>query len=160
MSLFVCVEKKKFCIHIYFLFSVQFMAAVYPFMSNHQCLYPHIPVPGSYTKPVAVCFMTALKLYLTSQYISTIQVDQQVCTALQNPLSLLLSRFLSSCVRCIHPSLSFSLTISLSMSVSLLLFLSVSFPLSVCLPNKHLMHALSCFLGFSLILLLLSSLSL
>ncbi|TNN77407.1 hypothetical protein EYF80_012371 [Liparis tanakae] len=26
---------------------VQLIAAVYPFMSNHQCLYPLIPMPGS-----------------------------------------------------------------------------------------------------------------
>ncbi|KAM7380671.1 hypothetical protein PAMP_003949 [Pampus punctatissimus] len=56
---------------------VQLIAAVHPFMSNHQCLYPHIPMPGSYSKPVAVCYMTALKLYLTSQYIFTVQADQQ-----------------------------------------------------------------------------------
>lgn len=43
-SLFVYVKKKKFCVHVGFLFSVRLIAAVYPFMSNHQCMYPHIPV--------------------------------------------------------------------------------------------------------------------
>lgn len=60
-SLYLSVWKRKkknrFCVHIYFLFSVQLIAAVYPFMSNHQCLYPHIPMPGSYNNPVSVCFM-------------------------------------------------------------------------------------------------------
>ena len=37
-------------VHTYFLFSVQFIAAVYPFLSNHQCPYPHIPTSGSYKK--------------------------------------------------------------------------------------------------------------
>lgn len=116
-------------------------------MSNHQCLYPHIPMPGSYSKTVAVYYMTPLKLYLTSQYMFTVQADQQVCTALQNPtFSLFLSRSLSSCIRCIHPFLT------LSLSVSLLLFLSVAFPLSVWFPKKwhvwwcgFLVTSLTCF---------------
>lgn len=157
-TLYLSVWKKdRFCVHIYFLFSVQFIAAVYPFMSNHQCLYPHIPMPGSYSKPVAVCFMTAVKLYLTSQYIFTVQADQQVCTALsKTPLSLFLSRSLSSCVRCIHPSLSLSVSLSFSIIVSLSLFPT----LSVWLPKKHLMWALMCLLGYFPNLLLLSLLSL
>ncbi|CAK6970292.1 Hypothetical predicted protein [Scomber scombrus] len=56
---------------------VQLIAAVHPFMSNHQCLYPHIPMPGSYSKTVAVYYMTPLRLYLTSQYMFTVQADQQ-----------------------------------------------------------------------------------
>lgn len=48
----------------------------------------------------------------------------------KTPLSLFLSRSLSSCIRHIHPFLT------LSLSVSLLLFLSDSFPLSVWFPKK------------------------
>lgn len=126
-SLFVYMKKtNRFCLHIYFLFSVQHTAAVYPLMSNHQCLYPHIPLSGSYNKPVAVCFMTALKLYLASQYIFTVQADQQVCTALQNPtfsLSVTFSIFLcqmhSSLYLCLSQFLSYCCSLSLSHSLSL-----------------------------------------
>lgn len=68
---FICLcekkrkKKERFCAHICFLFSVQLIAAVYPFMSNHRCMYPHIPMPGSSSEPVAVCFMTALSLCLS-----------------------------------------------------------------------------------------------
>lgn len=44
---------------------------------------------------------------LASRYIFKVQADQQVCTALQkNPLSLFLSRSLSSCVRSLSRSAS------------------------------------------------------
>lgn len=48
---------------------------------------------------------------------------------------------LSSCVRCIHPSLSLSVSLSFSIIVS------VCPTLSVWLPKKHLMCVLMCFLG-------------
>lgn len=124
--LFICLWKNWFCVHIYFLFSVQLIAAVYPFMSNHQCLYPHIPVPGSYSKPVTLCFMTALKLYLTSQCIFTVQADQQVCTAL-------------------HPTFSLSVTFSylpvwdafIPLSQFLYCCFSLSLSLSLCLASQE-----------------------
>lgn len=112
------LSKNRFCVLIYFLFSVQFIAAVYPFLSNHQCPYPHIPTPRSYGKLVAVCLTTALGIFS--------QFTEQVCTALQNPtfsLSLTFSYLpvLDAFIPLFH---------SLSLSVSLLLFLSV--PLSQC----------------------------
>lgn len=120
---FICLCEKTGFVFTYFLFSVQLIAAVYPFMSNHQCLYPHIPVPGSYSKLVAVCFMTALKLYLASQCIFTVQAAGVHCST---PHFLSFCHvLLPSCVRYIHPFLSLSIS-----SVSLLLFLTVSFPLS------------------------------
>lgn len=130
--LFICLcgKKDRFCVRIYFLFSVQFIAAVHPFMSNHRYLYPHIPKPCSYSEPVAVCFMTALKLYLTSQYVFTVQADQQVCIALQNQLSLFLSRSLSSCVRCIIP-------LSCCLSQFLYYCLSLSFSHSLSLTSQE-----------------------
>lgn len=52
-------------VHICFLFSVQLIAAVCPFMSNHQCMYPHIPTAGSLSRRVAVCFGATSKARLS-----------------------------------------------------------------------------------------------
>lgn len=140
LSLFVLCkkkEKKKVRAHFCFLFSVQLIAAVYPFMSNHRCMYPHIPMPGSSSEPVAVCFTTALSLCLSLPGIFSQFKLISRCALLykKTPLSLFLSHSLSSCVRCIHPSLSHSLYLSASVS----LLLSLSFPLSVRLTKKHLL---------------------
>ena len=95
---FICLRRKK-QVTIYFLFSVQLFAAVYPFMSNHQYLYPPIPMPSSYNK--AVCYMTGLKPYLASQY--EFMLISRCTHALQSSLS--------SCICCIHPSFTLSLSV-------------------------------------------------
>lgn len=58
-------KKTPLAVHICFLFSVQLIAAVCPFMSNHQCMYPHIPTAGSLSQRVAVCFGATSKACLS-----------------------------------------------------------------------------------------------
>lgn len=77
----------------------------------HQCIYPHIPVPGSHCKPVAVCIMTAFSLLLSSAF-SQLKLISRCALLYKNPLSLFLSRSPSSCQ--LHSSLSLTLCISLS----------------------------------------------
>lgn len=98
-------------------------------MSNHRCLYPHIPI--SYSKPVVVCFMPVFKLYLASWYVFTVQDDQQVWT-LHN-----LIFFLSFCHVLDLPVSDAFIPLNLSLSVSLL---TLCFFPAVSLPKKCLMH--------------------
>lgn len=133
MKLPLLVTKKQPVLrsHVYFLFSVQLIAAVYPFMSNHRCPYPHIPVPGSSSKPVAVCFTAALKVLLA--FPAYCQSSSSRCALLYTPLSLFLSR---SLIFLCHMHSSLPLTMS---SVSLLFLHAVW----VWLPLKHLMYGLN-----------------
>lgn len=101
-------EKTPLGVHICFLFSVQLIAAVCPFMSNHQCMYPHIPTAGSLSQRVAVCFGATSKarLSLPGTFSKFKLISRCALLYKKNPLSLFLSRSLSSCVRFLSRSVS------------------------------------------------------
>lgn len=95
--------------------------------------HPPIPKPGSYSKAGGACLTTALSLCLSLPGIFSQFKLISRCIALQkNPLSLFLSRSLSSCVRCIHPSLTHYDSVSVS------LLWPLPFPLSDRDTKKHL----------------------
>lgn len=119
--LFVHVNnKKRVCVRIGFLFSVWLIAAVYPFMSNCQCMHPLPSQSQVPTVKLAACAWRQPWACVSRfpVYFSQLKLISR-CALLykKNPLSLFLSRSLSSCVRCIHPSrthydcLSFSLMV-------------------------------------------------
>ena len=102
-------------------FQFRLAAAAYPLMSNHQCMYPRIPVLPA-ANPVAICLSA-------SRCVSTARAHQQVRATLQKPT---FSHVLCLSVSDALVPLSFSPSYSLTLSVSLFL----AFPLCAALAQN------------------------
>lgn len=122
----LCVKKwKKGVLHLFPVFSSAHRSCGSIYVKPQVPASPH-PNAGLLQPD---CYMTALKLYLASQYIFTAALDRQVFSALQNPTfgHVLYLPVLT----CIH------------ISVSLLLFVPVSFRLSQWTPELPLLPLLT-----------------